>query len=58
MMPTFGCITCNICFCNNNLLWSVEVTPPETNPRDNLVVIQLRGGSTVNLCANSEDESM
>ncbi|KAG8008459.1 Pleckstrin-like proteiny domain-containing family B member 1 [Nibea albiflora] len=34
------------------------VTPPETNPRDNLVVIQLRGGSTVNLCANSEDESI
>uniref|UniRef100_A0A3B4VIL0 Pleckstrin homology domain containing B1 n=1 Tax=Seriola dumerili TaxID=41447 RepID=A0A3B4VIL0_SERDU len=33
------------------------VTPPESNPRENLIVVQLRDGSTVNLCANSEDES-
>uniref|UniRef100_A0A8D3DLL8 PH domain-containing protein n=1 Tax=Scophthalmus maximus TaxID=52904 RepID=A0A8D3DLL8_SCOMX len=34
------------------------VTPPESNPRDNLVVVQLRDGSTLNLCANSEDDSI
>ncbi|XP_071767462.1 pleckstrin homology domain-containing family B member 1 [Centroberyx gerrardi] len=34
------------------------VTPPESNPRENLIVIQLRDGSTVNLCANSEDEAI
>uniref|UniRef100_A0A3B4AZF3 Uncharacterized protein n=1 Tax=Periophthalmus magnuspinnatus TaxID=409849 RepID=A0A3B4AZF3_9GOBI len=33
------------------------ITPPESNPRDNLVVVQLKDGSTVNLCANSEDEA-
>uniref|UniRef100_A0A3B5AWY5 Pleckstrin homology domain containing B1 n=1 Tax=Stegastes partitus TaxID=144197 RepID=A0A3B5AWY5_9TELE len=33
------------------------VTPPETNPRENLIVVHLRDGSTLNLCANSEDES-
>lgn len=35
-----------------------DVSPPETNPRENLIVVQLRDGSTVNLCANSEDESI
>ena len=34
------------------------VTPPESHPRENIVVVQLADGSTVNLCANSEDESM
>ncbi|XP_070774171.1 pleckstrin homology domain-containing family B member 1 [Enoplosus armatus] len=34
------------------------VTPPESNPRENCIVVQLRDGSTVNLCANSEDESI
>ncbi|XP_041863706.1 si:ch211-176g13.7 [Melanotaenia boesemani] len=34
------------------------VAPPETNPRENLIVIHLRDGSTLNLCANSEDESL
>ncbi|GLD46413.1 serine/threonine-protein kinase PSK1-like protein [Lates japonicus] len=34
------------------------VTPPESNPRENLIVVQLKDGSTVNLCANSEDESI
>lgn len=34
------------------------VSPPESNPRENLVVVQLASGSAVNLCANSEDESM
>ncbi|XP_034033296.1 pleckstrin homology domain-containing family B member 1 [Thalassophryne amazonica] len=34
------------------------VSPPESNPRDNLIVIQLRDGSTINLCANSEDEAL
>uniref|UniRef100_A0A673AYE0 PH domain-containing protein n=1 Tax=Sphaeramia orbicularis TaxID=375764 RepID=A0A673AYE0_9TELE len=33
-----------------------DVSPPETNPRENLIVVQLRDGSTVNLCANSEDD--
>uniref|UniRef100_A0A667ZCV0 Pleckstrin homology domain containing B1 n=1 Tax=Myripristis murdjan TaxID=586833 RepID=A0A667ZCV0_9TELE len=37
---------------------SAEVTPPETNPKENLVVVQLRDGSTINLCANSEDEAI
>ncbi|KAM9348132.1 pleckstrin homology domain-containing family B member 1 [Symphorus nematophorus] len=35
-----------------------DVTPPESNPRENRIVVQLRDGSTVNLCANSEDESI
>uniref|UniRef100_A0A8C2YXJ8 Pleckstrin homology domain containing B1 n=1 Tax=Cyclopterus lumpus TaxID=8103 RepID=A0A8C2YXJ8_CYCLU len=34
------------------------VSPPESNPRENLIVVQLTSGSTVNLCANSEDESI
>ncbi|KAJ4923689.1 hypothetical protein JOQ06_013968 [Pogonophryne albipinna] len=34
------------------------VSPPESNPRENLIVVQLSNGSTVNLCANSEDESI
>ncbi|XP_028450363.1 pleckstrin homology domain-containing family B member 1 [Perca flavescens] len=34
------------------------VTPPESNPRENLIVVQLASGSSVNLCANSEDESI
>ncbi|KAF7660413.1 hypothetical protein LDENG_00283070, partial [Lucifuga dentata] len=34
------------------------VTPPESQPRENLLVIQLRDGSTLNLCANSEDEAI
>ncbi|XP_061558934.1 pleckstrin homology domain-containing family B member 1 isoform X1 [Phycodurus eques] len=34
------------------------VTPPETNPQENVIVVQLKGGSTMNLCANSEDESI
>ncbi|XP_033982902.1 pleckstrin homology domain-containing family B member 1 isoform X1 [Trematomus bernacchii] len=33
-------------------------SPPESNPRENLIVVQLSNGSTVNLCANSEDESI
>ncbi|XP_037543193.1 si:ch211-176g13.7 isoform X2 [Nematolebias whitei] len=33
-------------------------TPPESNPRENLMVVQLRDGSTLNLCANSEDEAL
>ncbi|XP_034745715.1 pleckstrin homology domain-containing family B member 1 [Etheostoma cragini] len=34
------------------------VTPPESNPRENLIMVQLTSGSSVNLCANSEDESI
>ncbi|XP_008331292.1 pleckstrin homology domain-containing family B member 1 [Cynoglossus semilaevis] len=34
------------------------VTPPENNPRENLIMVQLTDGSTVNLCAHSEDESL
>ncbi|XP_017275318.1 pleckstrin homology domain-containing family B member 1 [Kryptolebias marmoratus] len=34
------------------------VTPPESNPRENLIVVHLRDGSTLGLCANSEDESL
>uniref|UniRef100_A0A3Q3N865 Pleckstrin homology domain containing B1 n=1 Tax=Labrus bergylta TaxID=56723 RepID=A0A3Q3N865_9LABR len=33
------------------------VNPPESNPKENRIGIQLRDGSNVNLCANSEDES-
>lgn len=35
-----------------------DVSPPESNPRENLLVIQLRDGNTVNLCANGEDEAI
>ncbi|XP_041656740.1 si:ch211-176g13.7 [Cheilinus undulatus] len=35
-----------------------DVNPPESNPKENRIVIQLRDGSNVNLCANSEDESI
>ncbi|XP_068188288.1 pleckstrin homology domain-containing family B member 1 [Antennarius striatus] len=35
-----------------------DVTPPENHPRENRLVVVLRDGSTVNLCANSEDESL
>nr|XP_061817625.1 pleckstrin homology domain-containing family B member 1-like [Nerophis lumbriciformis] len=34
------------------------VTPPETNPQENVITVQLKDGSTMNLCANSEDESI
>ncbi|XP_049598576.1 pleckstrin homology domain-containing family B member 1 isoform X2 [Syngnathus scovelli] len=34
------------------------VTPPETNPRENIIVVQFKDSSTMNLCANSEDESI
>uniref|UniRef100_A0A3Q4BIA0 PH domain-containing protein n=1 Tax=Mola mola TaxID=94237 RepID=A0A3Q4BIA0_MOLML len=34
-----------------------DVTPPENSPRENRVVVLLRDGSMLNLCANSEDES-
>ncbi|XP_056141491.1 pleckstrin homology domain-containing family B member 1 [Lampris incognitus] len=34
------------------------VTPPDSHPRENLIVIQLQDGSTVNLCANSEDDAI
>ncbi|XP_069001959.1 pleckstrin homology domain-containing family B member 1 isoform X2 [Embiotoca jacksoni] len=35
-----------------------DVTPPESNPRENLIGVQRRDGSTLNLCANCEDESI
>ncbi|CAN9501280.1 unnamed protein product [Ophioblennius macclurei] len=34
------------------------VTPPESNPRENLITVLLRNGSPLNLCANSEDDSI
>ncbi|XP_077596371.1 pleckstrin homology domain-containing family B member 1 [Stigmatopora nigra] len=34
------------------------VTAPETNPQENVVVVQFKDGSTMNLCANSQDESV
>lgn len=34
------------------------VTPPESHPRENLLVVHLRDGSSVFLCANSEDEAL
>ncbi|XP_053704031.1 pleckstrin homology domain-containing family B member 1 [Synchiropus splendidus] len=34
------------------------VCPPESSPRENLLLVQLRDGSTLNLCSNSEDESI
>ncbi|CAL8305134.1 unnamed protein product [Boreogadus saida] len=34
------------------------VNPPESHPRENLLVVLLADGSSVNLCANSEDEAI
>lgn len=34
------------------------VTPPESHTRENLLVVCLRDGSNVLLCANSEDEAL
>uniref|UniRef100_A0A672H152 PH domain-containing protein n=1 Tax=Salarias fasciatus TaxID=181472 RepID=A0A672H152_SALFA len=34
------------------------VTPPESNPRENLIAVLLHDGSSLNLCANSEDDSI
>ncbi|XP_017563192.1 pleckstrin homology domain-containing family B member 1 [Pygocentrus nattereri] len=34
------------------------VSPPESHPRENLLVVYLKDGSTVLLCANSEDEAL
>ncbi|XP_076017386.1 pleckstrin homology domain-containing family B member 1 [Genypterus blacodes] len=34
------------------------VTPPESQSRENLIVVQLKDGSAVNLCASSEDEAL
>ncbi|XP_076842559.1 pleckstrin homology domain-containing family B member 1 [Brachyhypopomus gauderio] len=34
------------------------VNPPESRPREHLVVVYLRDGSAVRLCANSEDEAL
>ncbi|KAI5624479.1 pleckstrin-likey domain-containing family B member 1 isoform X1 [Silurus asotus] len=34
------------------------VSPPESNPRENLLVLYLKDGSTMFLCANSEDEAL
>lgn len=34
------------------------MSPPESHPRENLLVLYLKDGSTVLLCANSEDEAL
>ncbi|KAG9263076.1 pleckstrin homology domain-containing family B member 1 [Astyanax mexicanus] len=34
------------------------VTPPESHPRENLLVVHLKDGSSVFLCSNSEDEAL
>ncbi|KAI4892663.1 hypothetical protein NFI96_022793, partial [Prochilodus magdalenae] len=34
------------------------VSPPESHPRENLLVLHLKDGSTILLCANSEDEAL
>ncbi|XP_035637313.1 pleckstrin homology domain-containing family B member 1 [Oncorhynchus keta] len=39
-------------------LESAGISPPENQPSENMVVVQLRDGSTVILCANSEDEAL
>ncbi|XP_071023444.1 pleckstrin homology domain-containing family B member 1-like [Oncorhynchus clarkii lewisi] len=39
-------------------LESAGLSPPENQPSENMVVVQLRDGSTVILCANSEDEAL
>ncbi|XP_029555891.1 pleckstrin homology domain-containing family B member 1-like isoform X1 [Salmo trutta] len=39
-------------------LESAGLSPPENHPSENMVVVQLRDGSTVILCANSEDEAL
>ncbi|CDQ86419.1 unnamed protein product [Oncorhynchus mykiss] len=39
-------------------LESAGLSPPENQPSENMVMVQLRDGSTVILCANSEDEAL
>lgn len=34
------------------------VSPPESQPRENLLVLYLKDDSTMFLCANSEDEAL
>ncbi|XP_060764857.1 pleckstrin homology domain-containing family B member 1 isoform X1 [Neoarius graeffei] len=34
------------------------VSPPESHPRENLLVLYLKDGSTMSLCADSEDEAL
>ncbi|XP_029029149.1 pleckstrin homology domain-containing family B member 1 isoform X1 [Betta splendens] len=34
------------------------VTPPENNPKENLIVVLLKDSSTFHLCANSEDDAI
>ncbi|XP_062870689.1 pleckstrin homology domain-containing family B member 1 [Trichomycterus rosablanca] len=36
----------------------IGVSPPDSHPRENLLVLYLKDGSTVLLCANSEDETL
>lgn len=38
-------------------LWA-GVGPPESHPRENLLVVYLRDGTMLSLCANSEDEAL
>lgn len=40
------------------MFWAADLSPPGNNPRENRVTILFRDGSTLHLCANSEDESM
>lgn len=40
------------------LFWAADLSPPDNNPRENRITILFRDGSTVHLCANSEDESL
>uniref|UniRef100_A0A673NC33 PH domain-containing protein n=1 Tax=Sinocyclocheilus rhinocerous TaxID=307959 RepID=A0A673NC33_9TELE len=35
-----------------------DVCPPESHPRENLLVVFLRDGNMLILCANSEDEAL
>uniref|UniRef100_A0A8C1Z4L4 Uncharacterized protein n=1 Tax=Cyprinus carpio TaxID=7962 RepID=A0A8C1Z4L4_CYPCA len=39
-------------------LWRQNVCPPESHPRENLLVVFLRDGNMLILCANSEDEAL
>ncbi|KAL2095374.1 hypothetical protein ACEWY4_010093 [Coilia grayii] len=48
----------NTCVSVKSGLECAGVTPPDSHPRENLVVATMRDGSDVILCANSEDEAL
>lgn len=41
-----------------NLSAFAGVLPPDSHPRENLLVVSMSDGSDIILCANSEDEAL